>query len=381
MKKVYWRPKAVSRTGLVLIAATALAGLFLVEHFKIVRQQPQYDLKLKAAKLAAEAMEAIYYERVQLQPEIDPSTDTTESGMVGLPMSEVTSIAGDLTAKQASVNPNFAAVVVEMLQKAKVNKGDVVAVGVTGSFPALNACVYSALETMETKPIVIASAAASQWGANHPDLLWIDMERLLASHGIIKTRAVACSIGGYEDRGLGLSPEGSATIEQAIKENGLLRLESKSFEEAIDERMHIYRQQAKGRPIKAYINVGGGTISVGRSLGKKMFKPGVNFRPPGRLQRIDGIMPRFITQDVPCIHLVQVSQIAEEYGLPVPPDTMPEPGNASVFSAVEYRKAAAAALLALLVGMMYTFVRSDVGHRLLKLTGKPKTDALPEPMV
>ena len=381
MKKVYWRPKAVSRTGLLLIAATALVGLVLVENLKVVEQQPNYHQKLAAAQLAESAMQAIYYRRIELDPPIDYTTDPTGSGMVGLPMSPVTSISGDLTAKQTSVNPNFAAVVVDMLKKANVKKDDIVAVGVSGSFPALNTCVYAALETIEAKPIVIASAAASQWGANVPDLLWIDMERLLVEQNIFKTRSVAASIGGYEDRGLGLPQEGLVTIEDAIKENGLRRLETKSFEQAIEERLEVYEEHANGKPIKAYINVGGGTISVGRSLGKKMFKPGVNFRPPGRIQRIDGVMPRFISNDIPIIHLVQVTQLAQEAGLPTPPTTMPEPGVADVFSGIEYNNMFASVVLVILIAMLYVFVRSDVGFRLLRVAGRPRKDAHPEPMV
>ena len=92
----------------------------------------------------------------------------------------MTSLPGHLGSKQTSINPNFAAVVVGMLKDAGVQEGDCVAVGCTGSFPAMNVAVYSALETLRARPIVICSAGSSQYGANTPDLLWIDMERLSA---------------------------------------------------------------------------------------------------------------------------------------------------------------------------------------------------------
>jgi hypothetical protein len=146
--------------------------------------------------------------------------------------------------------------------------------------------------------------------------------------------------------------------------------------------MKLYREQARGKPIKAYINVGGGTISTGRSLGKKLFRPGVNFRPPGRLDStIDGVMPRFIADGIPCIHFVQIAQLANSYEMPVPPIDRPVLGDATVFSAKEYNKIAAATVLGLLTAMMYGFVRSDVGSRLLKFGGKRKADGQPEPMV
>ena len=38
--------------------------------------------------------------------------------------------------------------------------------------------------------------------------------------------------------------------------------------------MDLYTRSAEGKPIKAYINVGGGTVSVGKNIGKLMFRPG-----------------------------------------------------------------------------------------------------------
>src|SRR5262249_18075590 len=161
-------------TVLALIAALSVAGLFAVERFQTRTMQPYYDAKLAAAQLALKGMELIREERDQLGNEkpaedIDMIVDPTDSGLIGLPMSPVTSDPGVLTAKQTSLNPNFAAVVVQWLRRAGVGKDDVVAVGVSGSFPALNICVYAALQTLGAKAVIVSSAAASQYGANLPD--------------------------------------------------------------------------------------------------------------------------------------------------------------------------------------------------------------------
>lgn len=141
-----------------------------------------------AAELAAEFYDVIYDARVRRGHEIDDTMDLTRTGVLGVAMSEVTSLAGDVTAKRTGINPNFAAVVVQMLHDAGAKKGDIIAVGVSGSFRGINACVYAAIETMQLEPIIIASGAASQWGANLPDLLWIDMERELADARLISHR-------------------------------------------------------------------------------------------------------------------------------------------------------------------------------------------------
>jgi len=381
MKKIYWRPRAVSRPALILIAVVSLVGLLLVENLQVTRRRPNYDQKVAAAELAAKAIETIYYERSEVGPDIDPSTDPTESGLIGVAMSPVTSISGDLIAKQTTINPNFAAVILDMLARAGVKEGDVVAVGCSGSFPALNICTYAALETLGAKPIVISSAAASQWGANVPELLWIDMERILNEHGVFETRSGAASIGGYEDRGLGLSEEGLQLVQQSIERNALPPMGGETFEESVEARMQWYRQSASGKPIKAYINVGGGTVSVGRSLGKKLFRPGLNQRPPGRLQRIDGVMARFISEDVPVIHLVQIAELAEKYGLPVPPLTMPEVGQSPVFVGTSYSNWRVISVLAVILFCLYGFIRSDIGFRLFRGPGRKKSTGHPEPMV
>jgi poly-gamma-glutamate system protein len=252
---------------------------------------------------------------------------------------------------------------------------------VSGSFPALNICTFAACETLKLKYVSIASASASQWGANVPDLLWIDMERVLNEEGIFTTRSVASSIGGEEDRGLGLSDEGRKAVLAGIARNGLELIDPPTFEENVAKRLDLYRRGAQGQPVKCYINVGGGAVSVGRAVGKKMFKPGLNVLPPLRVGEIDGVMHDYITQGVPVIHLVQIVDIAERYGLPVEPLSFPEVGEANVFEGVDYNKPLVAAVLAVIVGCLYGFIRSDIGFRLLNASKSKAKDGRPEPMV
>jgi poly-gamma-glutamate system protein len=381
MKKVYWRPRAVSRQALLLIAVISIAGLFLVERFRSNVQQPYYEEKVAATELAKRAMTAIKKARFKANYIVDWQTDPSESGMIGIAMSPVTSVAGDLAAKQTSANPNFAAVVVEMLKDAGVKEGDVVAVGCSGSFPSLNVCTYAACEALKLKMLVIGSAASSQWGANIPELIWLDMERVLNEQEFINTRTIAASIGGYEDRGLGMSDEGRAAIQAAIERNAIPTLKANSFEASIDERMEIYKEQAGGLPIKAYVNIGGGTVSVGRSMGKKIFNPGLNRKMPAKLGTIDGVMPRMARQRVPVIHLIQIIDLAERYGMQIAPQTMPEVGDANVFYGDNYNNWLVSAVLGLILLSLFAFIRTDVGFRLLQSSGRRKDHGHPEPMV
>ena len=51
---------------------------------------------------------------------------------------------GSLEAKRTTLNPNWAAVVVQLLFDAGVERGGTIAIGVSGSFPALNLAAFSA---------------------------------------------------------------------------------------------------------------------------------------------------------------------------------------------------------------------------------------------
>lgn len=381
MKNVYWRPRAVSRTALALVALVSLGGIFVVENFRSEKGKPYYDDKLAASQLAEKAFDIVKNERLRRGISIDPETDPTCSGLIGIVMSPVTTKTGALASKQTTINPNFAAVIVEMLKKAGVKQGDVVAIGCSGSFPALNVSVYSALEVLKVKPIVISSATASQWGANHPELLWMDMENALYDLNLITFRSSATSIGGYEDQAVGLPDEAKRIIADAAKRNELKLIDAKSFEENIERRMAIYYKMAASAPVKAYINVGGGTASTGTAIGKRAFRPGLNLRPPTGIRNIDGVMPRFSKQGVPVIHLVQIQDIAERYGLPVAPVNMPTVGEGAVFLGAEYNRWLALGVLVTIFAGLYAFVRSSIGFRLLRSNGRTTGGTSLEPMI
>jgi len=426
MKRIYWRPRAVSKPALILIALISLAGLVVVERWKVENPQPYLEEKRAAAMLAQQAFDFIKAARIDVGPPIDKTIDPSESGLIGIPMSPVTTVFGDVSAKQTSVNPNFAAIIVEMLKEAEVQEGDVVAVGMSGSFPALNICTYAACETLKVKPLVISSASASQWGANVPALLWPDMELLLRKkgkkipvvdddgkpvldengeptfrdEGLFTITSIACSIGGHQDRGLGLDEGGMRLAKASIERNGLqpFRIEfakpitaenpmtitdlKADFTANVDDRMRLYEEKAEGKRIKAYINVGGGMVSVGRNIGKLMFRPGVNKRPPRNVRQIDGVMPRFINQDVPVIHVVHVNALANRYTLPLEPAEAPPIGEGGVFYGINYSKSLVIGVLAFILLCLYGFIRSDVGFRILRASqGSRPRDTQPEPMV
>ncbi len=368
MKRLYWRPRSVSRTALILVASLSVAGLLVVEHLRTVSRRPHHEEKLAAARLAERAFESARQIRFSKGYPIDPQADPLETGLIGLVASPITSSNGNLAAKQTAINPNFAAMVVDMLRQAGVGKDDVVAVGVSGSFPAMNIATYAAIETVGAKPIIIASAASSQWGANMPDLTWLDMEASFHRERLFSFRTVAASLGGYEDRGLGMRAEDKKVLRDAVQRNDRPLLEGKTFDEMVGLRMDLYKKHAAGAPIRAYINVGGGAVSAGRYDGRRAFKAGLNMPRPMGKGYIEGVMPRFARQGVPVLHLIHVIDLAERYGLPFEPRTLPHVGEGDLYYGKSYNRWLTVGALAAVLIALVAFMRTDIGLLLLPST-------------
>lgn len=380
MKKLYWRPQRTSLRVLLILAAASAIALVSVETFRVREVQPFFKEKMGAARLALHAFQTVRKERLQRGIPIDAEADPVRSGLIGQLLSPVTTNTGHLPAKQTTINPNFAAIVVHLLKRAGVNPGDGVAVGLSGSFPALNVTVLAALQTVKAKALVVSSAGASQWGANNPALMWPDIESVLYRSRVFSIRSIAVSYGGIDDRALGLGKAGKELIDQAIRRNGLALLEVKSYIDGLEKRMALYRERSSDVEIKAYINVGGGTTSVGTHIGKHLFKPGLNRRAP-RGANIDSVMMRFATRGIPVIHLTQISELALRYGLQAQPKRMPPVGEGKIFSREVYNRWLAGAVLAALVLMLFAFLRLDWGYRLFPSRKHDDNADRPEQMV
>ena len=382
MKGIYWRPRQVSRNVLLLIALVAIAGAISVEMFQVKVKQKYFKSKMQAAKHMAASMNELKRLRQEQGVPIDPEHDPAATGLIGFPISPITSNSGSLESKQTTLNPNFAAVVVHLLKRAGVEKNDVIAVGLSGSFPAMNLAVLSACETLELTPVIITSASASEWGGNIPGFTWLDMERRLVEANLIRKecRSLAASIGGVEDKGRGMPKEGKKLLKNLIEDMGIPLLWPKNFNVGVEERMAVYEEHAGNAPVKAYINVGGGTLSVGTAYGKRLFKPGLNRSLPPRAGDIDSIMVRYASRGVPVIHLTKIKDLAERYGLPIMPQETQRAGRGNIFYKVEYNLVLVWIFLAVLIASLWLLVRMNLAHRFA--AGKEqKSETLPEPMV
>ena len=343
---------------LLFLAVCSLAGLFLVEKNKMMRMDKWYSEKLEAANLSQSASQTIknhYYGKVEF---VDNMNDPNETGLIGYEYSPITSERGSFSAKSCTTNPNFAGLVVQLLKEIDAKEGDCIAVGMTGSFPALNISVCAALQTLKLKPFIISSVASSSWGANDPDFTWLDMARVLSDSGIFTFKPVAASIGASQDIGRGLSSEGVKMIDSAIKRNNLELIYSENMQDIISRRMKIYSTLAGSQPIKAYINVGGGMASLGSAKNGDLIPPGLNRDIPlDVFADKKGVVYEMSKMSIPIIHMLDIQALATSFDLPMRPIPLSSPGEGKLFEDEKYDVAVVAPvnflLLALIIFVIY----------------------------
>lgn len=381
MKKIYWRPSKVPRIILVVIACLAIGGMGAVEVFKTKNKQPFYKEKMKASRIMKKSIDVLRESRIKKVGPIDREADPSNSGLIGLPESSITSKFGHLPSKQTSANPNWAGVMVDMLKKAKVREGDTIAAAFSGSFPAINLAVYSAAEALSLDVVAVTSITASSWGANAPQFNWLDMESVLYKKKIISNRSVAASLGGYEDKGFIRSKKKRQILHEGINRNKLPLLEFESIKESIDARLELYAHHSKGKSPGAYINVGGGIISVGSLRGKALYRPGLNLKHSSSALGVDSVMTRFALEGVPVIHMVRINDLADQYGLPQSPAIMPSVGEGDIFIRAQYNLYLTGTVLLVLLLLLYFLLKLDIGYRIFGGSHMPETTKHPEPMV
>lgn len=341
---------AKSKRVLIALTILSLVGLITVEINKIDVKRSYYNQKFEASVLSKKAALFLKETRLQRGVFIDVVNDPNETALIGQDITQITTDRGYIDSKLTSLNPNFAAVIVEMLKDAGVSKNDVVAVSFTGSLPGLNIAVLAAVQTLKLKPIIITSVGASNWGANDPYFTWLDMEKELFDAGIFKYKSIAASIGGGQDKGRGLSPEGRKLIESAIKRTDAAFIREEFLEKSVEKRIEIYNRYKKDKPVKVFINVGGGIASLGSTENAQFIPTGLIESLPLMNYPANGVLIEMAKQKIPVIHLLNVTELATKYGLPVSPKPLPEPGNGEVFVKRQYNF-----ILTLIVTLVLSF--------------------------
>jgi len=317
-----------------------LVGLLIIEQTKFTAKTPYYDEQIQAAQLMKNSLETIKEERLKRNIPLDVGLDPNQTGIIGKEYTELTTTLGNLEAKRTSTNPAFAALLVKYFKEANLKKGDVIAIGASGSFPALIVATLSAARVLELEPLLIYSIGSSEYGANLPEFTFVEMLDSLNKKNILPYKLLAISMGGYLDQAEGMFySDSQKIIEQITQASGVFLINVDSIEENIQQRMQLYRSASNEKPIKAFVNIGGATPNYGNTPASITYPNGLVINGPKIPDHPErGLIFEYQNLGIPIIHLLNIRGLAVKNGLPIDPTPLPEIGEGGVYRRIAYNK-------------------------------------------
>lgn len=311
------RPGRLILLGITLILLTLASRLELPHSLRGEMPAQIIQAAQEAGRTMEAAIDAIKNAKIDLGVPVMPGS----RGLIGDEYNVLTTTLGSLSAKRSAENPIWAAALVRELWHFGLKKDDVLALGMSGSFPGLNIALISAAQALGLRVLAVSSVTASSYGANQQGFTWPEMELRLARAGILPSVSFGLSLGGSEDSGLDLQPEGRELAEGIARDSsvalGARLLGAAGLEESVEERLALYKEVAKGRRISLYVNIGGTQASMGE--GSAVLELSSGFIEPRAfdLGRNRGVMARMMEAGVPVLSLLNVRELGLKWGIPV----------------------------------------------------------------
>ena len=336
-----FRPQIQKTKTLFLIACLSMVSVYLVSQSNTYIEKDGIDDKIRATKIMQSCINSIKKSNlVSINDE-----DLYQTGLIGVESSNITTVYNEgsknfLNSKISCTHPNFSALVVHLFKEAEINSGDTVAISMTGSLPGANLALMAACEALDVSPIILSSVGSSSWGANREDFTWLDMESYLYNEKLIKDKSLAVSIGGENDLGENLTDKGIEIIEENIISNNFDLVNESSLKENIDSKMNMYKRKLPIENYSAFINIGGGSSSIGYGAAKDSMKVGVLF--PIEIDDIiednkyfsSSLAYNFMNKGVTFINIKNINILGKDWGL-YPPDKSIDINNGKLFYETE----------------------------------------------
>ena len=289
--------------------------------------------------------------------QVEPLADPNATCLVGPEMGELFTTLGQVEAKRTTLVPDMAGLMVHLLREAGVSPGDRVAVGASGSFPALMIATVVAVEALGAHPVTVLSLGASSFGATRLDFHLLHLHELLRASGVFSAPAAAVSLGGSGDAGLQFDPEVRDRLVRDVEKSGLPLLAEPDLTSSVARRIELYtgpvppadREVSSSKGTEAgpgegtidrgpsgssrpavFVNIGGSDTNMGHSPRVLNLPPGVvgNVRLPPEGER--GVLYEMLARGVPAIHLLYIRGLATRFGLPWDPIPLPAPGSTPI---------------------------------------------------
>jgi hypothetical protein len=167
--------------------------------------------------------------------------------------------------------------------------------------------------------------------------------------------------------GRGLSPAGRQLLMDAIQRHHVVLLDQATAFDAVKARVALYDSMAvaRGRPIKVYVNVGGGVASLGGAQNGNLIPAGYTRRLARRTYPNRGVINVLADRGLPVIHLLQVEKLARLYDITDNSGSPARPGQGLLFIKYRYNLWIVGAAAALVLGLNLLVLRLDLRHKLL----------------
>ena len=295
-----------------LTCAVLLSGIILYQNIHPVINDNQQD---KAIHLMQEMVDEVSDYCLKHGLSIDEFEDPGNTGLIGPEWTEMTTTIGHLEAKRTTIQPDFAALALQLFKEAGLGRGDTIAIGCSGSFPGLLLACLSAAEASGIECKTILSLGASSHGANRLNLTILDIYNILYSKGLIKIPPIAVSLGGENDLGETWESGTHNALENSIIKSGYRYISHPTLVQSVASRERLYGFSSNNENIKVFINAGGAMANIGTSASILKLKPGLvkTCKIPEKGKQ--GLIHRAIINDIQVIHLLNIKGLALEYGL------------------------------------------------------------------
>jgi len=351
-----WVKYNISIKNLVITLLIVAAGFVVTEFTKQSAHTAYYQFQVEAAQIMSESLQAIREERESKGIPINEELDPNKTGIIGEEYTRLTTTLGNLAAKRTSTNSDFAALMVKYFKQTGLEVGDIIAIGSSGSFPALVIATLSACKAMEITPLMIYAIGASEYGATIPDFTFIEMLEILNQKDILPYQLLAVSMGGNNDQAEAmLYPESQEVIREIAQRSNSLFIDIDNLADNIQSRMKLYQKAAGGKPIKLFVNIGGASANYGNTTASITYPNGLITNGPeipGHPEQ--GLIFEYQSLGLPVIHLLNIRDLALKNGIPIDPIPLPEIGQSGIFIESKYQKWII--VLTLLISMIFLFL-------------------------
>jgi poly-gamma-glutamate system protein len=198
----------------------------------------------------------------------------------------------------------------------------------SGSYVGADVAMLAALEALDLRPVVVISAGTSQWGANNPEFNILDILALLRERGLIRSAVTVAAIGGPDGAGAGMDDPTQAALRASAARHGVPLVEAHPLAAVVDGLVGRANAALAGATAGAVINVGGAVVGPGTCNESFTFPSGVTAAPvPCSGGGTPGVLMRFLSPDVPAVHILNIMRLAAQMDLPFDPMPLPRPGD------------------------------------------------------